>query len=370
MNPQTSKSFRFQNLDSIRTIAFLSTFFAHAFYAETSEVLNSAAYKGAVAFREIFSFGVPIFFVLSGFLITYLMLREQSIVGKFSVKDFYVRRVLRIWPVYYLVIVIGFVVFPYVRSAFLGESGIETANWEYYVAFLSNFDQINVGALPVGIGLGPTWSVSVEEQYYLFWPLLFIVFQGKRFIYAIAIVILSALVFTDWFDLSHKHTIFCFIYLGSGALFAYIAFYHQKFIERITKVHGGIFLLTVASLIFLIYVSTVRDFGIALIFLIALNIGYIIVYQCYAERMQLQKIPLLERMGKYTYGLYLYHVICNFIVYTLLRKILHFEESVAIVIFVAPLLSLIISVIFSYLSYKYFERFFLNLKKRFTPVKS
>ena len=368
MDPKTSKSFRFQNLDSIRTIAFLSTFMAHAFYAETPEVLNSAAFKGAIAFREIFSFGVPIFFVLSGFLITYLMLRELQIVGKFSVKDFYVRRVLRIWPVYYLVILIGFVVFPYVRAAFLGGSGNETANWEFYVAFLSNFDQINVGSLPIGVGLGPTWSVSVEEQYYLFWPLLFLIFKGKKFIYAIGIVILSALIFTDWFHLSSKHTIFCFVYLGSGALFAYIAFYWEEFIKRITKVHGSIFLLSVAALIFLIYVSTIRDYGIGLIFLIALIIGYIIVYQCYAERMQLQKIPILERMGKYTYGLYLYHVICNFIIHTLLRTVLNMDESVIMVLIIAPILSLLLSTVISYFSYRYFEKFFLNLKKRFSPV--
>ena len=69
--------FRFENLDSIRTIAFLSTFLAHAFYAESQEVLDSSMFQWAVKFREIFSFGVPVFFVLSGFLITYLMLKEE-----------------------------------------------------------------------------------------------------------------------------------------------------------------------------------------------------------------------------------------------------------------------------------------------------
>lgn len=363
-----NKRFRFENLDSIRTLAFFSTFLAHAFYAETPEVLHSKAFDYATRFREIFSFGVPIFFVLSGFLITYLMLRERSVVGKFSVKDFYVRRVLRIWPVFFVVLFIGFVAFPIVRDVVLHDPVTETANWLYYVTFLSNFDQIAQSTLPIGVGLGPTWSVSIEEQFYLFWPLLFLLFNGKKFIYAIVMVMASALVFTSLFELSSKHTVFSMIYLGTGALFAYLAFYHEAFIQRITRVNGAIFLLSLAVLFLLMYLSTQANYGIFFIFLIALNIGYIIVFQCYAQRMQLQRIPFLERTGKYTYGLYLYHVVSNFVIYTLLSKILHVEESIWTVVVIAPVLSLALSLVVSYLSYTYFERFFLHLKEKFSPT--
>ena len=81
--------FKFENLDSIRTIAFLSTFMAHAFYTESAQVKSSTSFQWAIQFQEIFSFGVPIFFVLSGFLISYLMLKEQEEVGTFNLKNFY-----------------------------------------------------------------------------------------------------------------------------------------------------------------------------------------------------------------------------------------------------------------------------------------
>ena len=136
MENNKSSNFRFKNLDSIRTIAFLSTFLAHTFYSKDSEVLNSSAFNGAIKFSKVFSFGVPIFFVLSGFLITYLMLKEQETNIKFNLVKFYVRRILRIWPVYYVVIIFGFVVFPLIRQYVMHAPYIESANVFYYLTFL------------------------------------------------------------------------------------------------------------------------------------------------------------------------------------------------------------------------------------------
>lgn len=367
---ESNRKFRFENLDSIRTIAFFSTFLAHAFYAESESILKSDAFQFITGFRQIFSFGVPIFFVLSGFLITYLMLREQHLIGKFSLKDFYMRRVLRIWPVFFLVLLIGFVVFPIVRDLILHDPYVETADWRMYVFFLSNFDQINQPELPYGIGLGPTWSVSIEEQFYLVWPLFLLAFRRLSFIIPIVLVIFSSLVFTSMFSFSSKHTVYCMTYLAVGAGFGYFSYYQEKFIRKITNINGSVFLLSVGILFALIYISAKVYSSIFIVFLIAVIIGYIIVYQCYANRMTLKSIPLLERWGKYTYGLYLYHVICNFVIHMLIDKIAGIPESLSMVLFVKPFLSLILSMIVSFYSYHYFERFFLSLKKKFTPTVS
>jgi peptidoglycan/LPS O-acetylase OafA/YrhL len=88
--------FRFPNLDSIRTLAFLSVFAAHSFSTENTVILRNDFYLVALSLRKLFAFGVPIFFVLSGFLISYLMLNEQDRKNDFSIKNFYIRRVLRI----------------------------------------------------------------------------------------------------------------------------------------------------------------------------------------------------------------------------------------------------------------------------------
>lgn len=363
-------SFRFENLDSIRTIAFFSTFLAHAFYADSADVLRGGAFQWAIKFREVFSFGVPIFFVLSGFLITFLMLKEQEEFGRFSLKKFYIRRLLRIWPVYYVVLLFGFVCFPLIRTYVLGVEMVETANPTLYVLFLSNFDQINQGVLPFGVGLGPTWSVGIEEQYYLVWPLLFLLFSKKRFIFPILFIILLSLTINSVSLLPGKHTLYSMIYLGVGALYAYLAYFHKAFIMKVVHVHRIVFVLVVTLLITLMFLSTKYSFPFVFILLISILIGYIIVYQCYSKQLNLKTIPFIESLGKYTYGLYLYHVICNFIIHAVVDDVLKIQESSLTVIFVRPILSLGLSLVLSYYSYHYYEKFFLRLKKKYSPVKT
>jgi len=357
--------FRFKNLDSIRTIAFLSVFLVHAVSSKLPAVCNSQSYSFFVFFRELFDFGVPIFFVLSGFLISFLMLKEQESENGFSVKNFYMRRVLRIWPVYYLVIVFGFFVFPLLRNHFLHLPYIENAHFVNYLLFLSNFDQINNHQWPFGVGLGPTWSVGVEEQFYLLWPIVIMIFKKRKFIIPIAGFLIISTISSIVLNLNIHHTLFCFMYLSTGALFAYLSFYYKEHIKKITNINPFFFLLTIA-VIMLSIMGVINIFGPFRMIIISLLIGFLIVYQCYSGRFAFENIPFIERMGKYTYGLYLYHSICIFIAHTFVLDILKVEETPLSVVLIIPLISLILSVIVSVLSYKYYESFFLNLKDKFS----
>lgn len=361
-----ASKFRFQNLDSIRTIAFFTVFLAHAFYAESEAIKKSSAYLWAIQFQEALGFGVPIFFVLSGFLITYLMLKEQTGKFGFSLKNFYMRRILRIWPVYFIVLLIGFVLFPIFRNLMLQQPYLENANPLYYISFLSNFDQLKHTSLPFGIGLGPTWSVSIEEQFYLLWPLLLLLFPKKHFIIGIGIVLISSLVLSPLLGLPSKHTLYCMMYLSIGGLFAYLSFYHFEFIKKITNVSSFVFLFGIFLLITSLYLSSNGYGSYYLTVFMALIIAYSIVYQIFAEKLELRKIPFLERVGKYTYGLYLYHVICNFVAHILIDDIFKFEESRLTVLLVKPLISLSLSLILAYFSYHYMEQYFFKLKNRFS----
>lgn len=362
---ETKKKFHFKNLDSIRTIAFATTFLAHAFYTNNTAIENSSIFQYAIRFQDVFSFGVPVFFVLSGFLITYLMFLEVEKSGTFSVKDFWLRRILRIWPVFYLVIFIGFVVFPIVRGQLLGEPYEESARWWMYAAFLSNFDQLKSG-LPYGIGLGPTWSVSVEEQFYFVWPVLFFLFRFKKFIFPILGILGTSIIFSYLFNLRSTHTIYCMVYLSIGASAGYLAYFKNDFIKKITQVHWIIPLLSITTLFILM--NTYRGLAHSFLYipLIAGLIAYIILQQCYGTNLNLKNIPFIEKIGKYTYGLYLYHVICNFIAHAMVDLVLKIDENLWTVIVVRPLLSMTLALILSYLSYHYYESYFLKLKNKFT----
>lgn len=363
--------FKFKNLDSIRTIAFLTTFCAHNFATIDKEVESSWLYNAIQSFKSIFNFGVPLFFVLSGFLISYLMLMEFAQKSSFGIKNFYLRRVFRIWPLYYLIFIIGFLIFPIVRQVVLKEAPDENANPYMYLAFLSNFDQLNTGLLPIGVGLGPTWSVSVEEQFYLVWPLLFSLFLGKRFIYGIIISLFSSLILSLVFQLHAKHTVFCIIYLSSGAALAYLHYQYPSLSKKLTNIHPVLFIGVVMMTLLLMKTGTSLVVFVpnALIQLVlAFLMAYIILHQIQCKpSMDLKNAPGLEYWGKYTYGLYLYHSATNFIAFTLAKflgvyAILGFWTTDLIF---RPVVSLILSLLVSYYSYHYFEKYFLSLKEKY-----
>ena len=156
-------------------------------------------------------------------------------------------------------------------------------------------------------------------------------------------------------------------YLSVGALFAYLSYYYNDFILKITRVNSAFFIGNVLLMFFLMYSSMIYKLPFIFILIIALLIGYGIVYQCYSGRFQMKKIPFFERLGKYTYGLYLYHVICSAIVHISFTEIFQIDESMLNVIVIKPVICLVLSIIVSVISYKYIESFFLNLKKRFSP---
>ena len=154
----------FKNLDFLRFISFISVFLFHSFHTEISAIKKSSVY---VLVNDLFihgDLGVNFFFVLSGFLITYLLLVEENKLNSINVKAFYTRRILRIWPLYYSIVLFGFIVFPFLKTL-LGQIPNETANPIYFITFLSNYNNI-INGLPDASMLGVLWSVSIEEQFY------------------------------------------------------------------------------------------------------------------------------------------------------------------------------------------------------------
>ena len=103
------KKIYFENLDGLRFFCFFSVFLYHSFHTENEIIKSSPIYKFVT--EEIFkngNLGVNFFFVLSGFLITYLLIAEKKLNGQIDLKKFWIRRILRIWPLFYFCVGFGF----------------------------------------------------------------------------------------------------------------------------------------------------------------------------------------------------------------------------------------------------------------------
>jgi peptidoglycan/LPS O-acetylase OafA/YrhL len=354
--------FHFKSLDAIRTVAFLSTFLAHSFNTDSSFLKTTETYQIVLGIRNFFGFGVPVFFVLSGFLITYLMIKSQEN-NRFSLKDFYLKRFLRIWPVYYAVVIFGFFIFPLIRTFILHEPTVENANLWMYLAFLGNFDQINTGVLPFGVGLGPTWSVSIEEQFYLFWPLVVMLFPKRKFGKSILAVLILSTIIAIYCYLPSTHTVTAMIYLSVGSFFGYLSYYNKWSINDKMRQLNPVWIILILIISMLFFWNNFLPRPISIL-VFSTGISLFMLFQCYSPKISMSKIKILENNGKYTYGLYLYHSIAIFIIHTLARSVLKVPESNFLVLILIPVFSLLLSYLIARISYRYFESYFLKLKNK------
>ena len=154
---------RIASLDGLRAVAILMVIFSHAAYT---------CHFPAVAPHIFYFFngelGVRIFFVISGFIITHLLLREENKGGEFSIKYFYVRRAIRILPVYFTFLLVVYLIDRWLMV------GIATNEFIAAASFTTGWWNDSTWLL------GHTWSLSVEEQFYLLWPLLLFLIKSKR----------------------------------------------------------------------------------------------------------------------------------------------------------------------------------------------
>jgi peptidoglycan/LPS O-acetylase OafA/YrhL len=146
---------RIPSLDGVRAIAILLVLYSHAAIPGHSAIIL-AAIKGRCGFL-----GVQLFFVLSGFLITALMLRERERTGHVSRKGFYLRRALRILPAYAVYLAVVAVLPP------MADTSLTPSDWFSALTYTVNFH-----SLPIPVAISHVWSLSVEEHFYLLWPLV------------------------------------------------------------------------------------------------------------------------------------------------------------------------------------------------------
>ena len=358
------KKIYFPNLDGLRFLAFFSIFFHHSIF---SMYLDSEGIDIWIKYLiKPAGLGVPFFFCLSGFLITYLLLVERTSFGKIDIKRFYIRRILRIWPLYYLVILFGFFIFPFLKNFILNESYIETAALWKYVLFLSNFDQIEKG-LPYAPGLGVTWSIAIEEQFYLFWPLLLTLVKPRFYFSACLILFLFSILCTSYFHVPNIHALGSLKDLSLGGALAVAAYNKVPFFERTTRISR--LLIMFVYLLGVMHIYLFSLYGIGYRFLITIFMVFVIFEQCYCTNsfFKMESFKKISYLGTLTYGFYLLHTISNFISHNFF-KILTNQTNNPPYPYLQTILSLLLTFLLGFLSYEYFEKYFLRLKKKFSML--
>jgi peptidoglycan/LPS O-acetylase OafA/YrhL len=358
-------------LDVLRFFAFFGVFVFHA-APRTPEFYATAGYPSWLSTFLISTFGagaygVDLFFALSAYLITSLLLRERSVSGKVDLRGFYIRRILRIWPLY-----LGFVAFAAIMARLLPGQDLPLRYVAGYALLAGNWIYVLYG-LPVSFAI-PLWTVSIEEQFYLAWPLAL----RKATIRATALVALGLLLAANVWRIvlvltaapAQAMEYNTFTRLDPIALGVLIALFKNKLPrlsrgQRIVLLAGGVamwiatFWCTVC--LFPSKFSTWQS--AAGHFVTALASAAILLSVMDAQHAFFRN-AWLRYLGKISYGLYVLHEFAHYCAMRLL------PASTPWQVIGQSALGLVLTLLLAAASYRWLESPFLRLKERFAHVQS
>lgn len=367
----------FKNLDALRFIAFLFIFLGHALDTDSNVIRESNVYGWVKNYVYIFGkTGFSFAFVLSSYINTWVILEERQNAGYFKPWLYYVRRAIRIWPLYFLVLFIGFVVLPFVMEL-INQPYEEVGNPWYFILFVGNFFLIEHGWTHSPI-ISVLWSVSVEEQFYIFWPFLLIIFRKKEQWLLLVLLVLFAITTVHYYGTDVNlwfHTLFLLGDIAIGAMFAFISFrknWGYNWLKSLSKpTIAGVYSTFILSLIFyhFLFDSELLPGSSNLIvekLFFALILSYFIFEQNFSENsfFKFGKLRTITYLGVISYALFCFHEIGLLVGNQVLVKA-SLENDVWAFLLVKPAIALALIIPASHLSWNYFEKPILKLKHRF-----
>jgi peptidoglycan/LPS O-acetylase OafA/YrhL len=289
---------RLPGLDGLRAVGVLGVVLAHATFA-----------RGLPG-----DFGPTGFFVLSGFLITRILLREHNKHGKVSLRRFYLARTLRIFPAYY-----AFVLLSYLLDARAGQAwtpGFLTSGLTYTINYFNAFNHHPTTSL------AHVWSLADEEQFYLLWPLAFGFLAARNRRALVTGLIMAALAVVSWrcwlilgahVDASYVYNAFDtrFDNLAIGCMLA-VAVEHNRVLDIGRRIGGRSWYLIITIVLLLVshdLMSSTYHYSIGFtIDALLIAIAIVQVIQVHGSRLwSWLEWPVLRYIGAISYPMYLYH---------------------------------------------------------------
>ena len=374
MSKDSYKTKYFKELNSLRFIGFIGIFFGHVFFSNSPEIINSKIYATLYSYGKILGFiSIDSFFVLSSFLITWKALEEIKFTNTFQFKNFLIRRSLRIWPLYFLIVFLGFSL-EYFRSYFFLESEKLPSLWNF-ILFILNYDIIKNGYNFLFFMVF-MWSISVEEQFYIFWAITIKWFYKYLFGISFLIIFIS-LIFRIYFindpNSLNFHTLSALGNFGIGALTAIVVFKNTNFVNKLQSLTRNtiLFFYLIIFTFFILMPSLLENnfFIVTQRVLFSIFFSFIILEQSYCDNslFKVSRIKYFNFFGKISYGLYCYHGI---IITIVIQMSGFLSESLLNSLVLYPIIIFVSTLMISQLSFKFYESKFLNFKSKFSFLSS
>lgn len=357
---QTGRQY-FPALDGLRGLAILLVVIYHNF-----------------GFIEKYFFfgwlGVDLFFVLSGFLITDILLKQSDC--KNFLKKFYVRRILRIFPLYYLCLILFLVLLPNLNTTLNLKYYTDNQSWIW--AYLQNWLYIFKPPADTN-SLNHLWSLAVEEQFYLLWPLAILLLRKPKYLLIfVSLLLITVLGLRLWIWVNHVadlayYNLYTFTRIDGiciGSMVALLLKINPGFLKRYTSTIVLFFAVLNFTFFFVnkYYHFSFPYLALAGYTTFAMIFG-LLVNEAVTRGTKLINIifsiPLLKFLGRISYGLYMFHWPVYLLISPYLLSWIQQYTSGWPTHFGVSVIATLAAIAISWFSFSYFERYFLKLKDRF-----
>lgn len=352
-----ASAFEKPELDAVRFLAFCLVFCNHV-------DIESAW----LPMRTIGAFGMPLFFLLSAFLIVSLLLREKQQTKSVALKSFFIRRALRIWPLYYSLLAFGFVFGHFYRPAFVPHAAM--------LAMAVSLGNVWVARYGWHLSwMAPLWSLSLEEQFYLGIPsVVRLATRRALFVFFLLIVAASYLTLV-WLAIQRAIPVVAvwtnsfvqFQFFAAGGLLALWASDHTVSLRapgRVALAAAGLCLWYLESQVCRINATTPLPAAQLLSGYALVLLGTLAVFLAFLD-LKATVPQALRYLGRITYGLYVFHEMFLWLVLDAPAR-LWFPQSIPVRLIGAAAATFLVAA----LSYRFLEKPFLRFKYRFEVVHS
>lgn len=353
-----TKSRRIPNITAIRFVLALLVVVFHI--SEFSRNRGFPFYNELAVFHKGTE-AVYVFFSLSGFLIIKQLFDEKRLANFVNLKKFYIRRILRIFPLYYLVLIFGFLYYRLILPFF----GFEfDSNYDLFSGiFLSItfFSNIFSTYSPGGI-LEVLWSIGIEEQFYLLIAPMFLKIPVKRIVLFLSLFtgVYFVMYFSDSLAFLEKFNML-FFYFSFGGICSILLdnSWAKIFIKKLRYFLFSLFVIYFTTAIF------VNSFNAIFYQLFSFLLFGLTISALAVQPIKIFQNKTMNYLGKISYGVYMYHaIVMQLVGLVYLKLISKMRFHYAFDVLIINLSIIIITVIISHISFKYYESFFLNLKEK------